>query len=41
MKKIKICFLNILPSKKNYKTNKKNVNITDSPFSKLVELNIK
>tara|TARA_Y100000591_G_scaffold88213_1_gene74380 strand:- start:679 stop:3171 length:2493 start_codon:yes stop_codon:yes gene_type:complete len=39
--KNKDLFFKYSPSKKSYKTNKKNVNITDSPFSKLVELNIK
>ena len=38
--KNKDIFFKYSPSKKNYKTNK-NVNITVSPFSKLVELNIK
>ena len=39
--KNKDLFFKYSPSKKTYKTNKKGVNITDSPFSKLVELNIK
>ncbi len=39
--KNKDLFFKYSPSKKSYKTNKKNVNITDGPFSKLVELNIK
>jgi len=39
--KNKDLFFKYSPSKKSYKTNKKNVNITDSPFSKLIELNIK
>ena len=34
-------FFRYIPIRKNFKKNKKNINFTDSPFSKLVQLNIK
>ena len=39
--KDKDLFFKYMPEKKNFKKNKNNIKFTDSPFSKLVQLNIK
>ena len=40
-KKDNAVFFKYIPVKKNFKNNKNRVSFDDSPFSKLVELNIK
>ena len=39
--KDKAVYFKYIPIKKNFKKNKNNINFADSPFSKLVQLNIK
>jgi len=34
-------YFKYIPMKKDFKKNKKNINLTDSPFSKLIQLNLK